>query len=231
MAHYGNLGNQRVMEEVRDVRGTTIRDSDGRQLGTAEDVIFDHDDMQIRYLVIDSQGWLESGTFLLPANRLSVDRNHPDGLSTDATRKQIEQSPELQEMALSSNNWKNYEKAFKQYWEEEPVMHIKGADRIITPPEEPAEPGSSTPRASNASAGREINAAELFPERMTNVFSDPEPRSSKVTMTPKPAARAEQAAAGVNQLKPRWWDAFENYLRVNKDDIQGKCPQCSARAA
>ena len=62
------------------------------------------------------------------------------------------------------------------------------------------------------------------------MFNDPEPSSSKVTLRPRPAARAEEAASGVTLLKPRWWDAFENYLRINKDDTQPNCPQCPSAA-
>lgn len=231
MAHYGNLGNQRVAEEVRDVRGTTIRTFDGQKLGTVDDVIFNHDSMEICYVVVDSGGWLEAGTFLLPSNRLSADESHADGLAADATQKQIQKSPQFDKNSPPSDEWGEYEQKFKEYWEEQPVMHLKGSDRIITPPEErePAQ-GRSTARAT-APGNRELSAAELFPKRMTNVFTGPEPGSGKVTLRPEPVVLAEQAAAGVNQLKPRWWEAFENYLRINKGDIQGKCPQCSSRAA
>lgn len=231
MAHYGNLGDQQITKEVRDVRGTMVRNSDGERLGKLDDVIFDHDNMEIRYVVVDSLGWLEAGTFLLPANRLSQDENHTEGLATDVTRKQIEKSPRFNGKSLASKEWQKYEQEFKKYWEEDPVMHIKGSDRIITPPEEPEPPQASSTARSTQPSGSRLNAAELFPERMTSVFSDPEPGGSKVTMRPKPVARVEEAAAGVNQLKPRWWDAFENYLRINKDDIQARCSQCSSKAA
>jgi hypothetical protein len=76
-----------------------------------------------------------------------------------------------------------------------------------------------------------LDVARLFPERMTGVFTDPAPGSGKVTLRPKAALRAEEAAAGVALLKPSWWESFENYLQVNKDDIQAKCPQCTSKAA
>ena len=104
-------------------------------------------------------------------------------------------------------------------------MHLKDSDRIITPPEEPTAAPAGQIRGSG---NREINAADLFPERMTPVFTDPEPKSGKVTLRPKPAARAEEAASGITLLKPRWWEAFENYLHINRDNIQGKCPECKS---
>jgi hypothetical protein len=233
MAHYGSLGNQCLADDVRDVRGAIVRSSENERLGIVDDVIFDHDSMEIHYVVVDSGGWLEAGTFLLPVDRVSSDKNHGDGLATGTTRKQIKSSPQYDERSLhSKGEWKKFEQEFNKYWEDQPVMHIKGSDRIITPPEEPtpARPGS-TAQSNRSSASREVNAAELFPKRMAGVFPDPAPGSGKVTLRPREAARVEQAAAGVNQLKPRWWDAFENYLRLNKNDIQATCSECSSKVA
>jgi hypothetical protein len=103
-------------------------------------------------------------------------------------------------------------------------MHIKGTDRIIVPPDAAPPAPASSKRSSSTS--REVSAAELFPRRISEVFSDPAPGAGKVTLRPESVARAETAASGVALLKPRWWDAFENYLRENKGDIQSQCPQC-----
>jgi hypothetical protein len=55
-----------------------------------------------------------------------------------STKEQIENSPEYDKKSLrSGDEWKKYEQEFKKYWDEEPVMHIKGSDRIITPPDAP----------------------------------------------------------------------------------------------
>jgi sporulation protein YlmC with PRC-barrel domain len=232
MAHYGSLETQPVSDDVRDIRGTDVRGSDGEKLGKVDDVIFDHDTMEIRYLIVDSDGWLEAGTFLLPADRVSADENHEDGLATEVTREQIDNSPQYDKKSLRSGNaWKKFEQMFKKYWEENPVMHMKGSDRIITPPEEPAPAEASSTAEGGRRSGSSVDAAKLFPERMTDVFSDPAPGAGKVTLRPKSVARAEEAASGVSLLKPRWWEAFENYLRLNKDDIQAKCSQCSSKAA
>jgi uncharacterized protein YrrD len=71
MAHLDSLGREHVSDHVshdaRDVRGAVVRGPDGTTLGEVVDVIFDHDTMEISYLVVDSGGWLEAGSFLLPA--------------------------------------------------------------------------------------------------------------------------------------------------------------------
>jgi sporulation protein YlmC with PRC-barrel domain len=58
------------LEDVRDIRGTKVRGANGETLGQVEGVIFDHDTMEICYLVVDGSNWLESGTFLLSADRV-----------------------------------------------------------------------------------------------------------------------------------------------------------------
>ncbi len=238
MTHCGNVGTQAVPEEIHDIRGAKVRGADDTQLGEVADVIFDHETMKIRYLVMDSDGWLEVVTFLLPAERVSGDRTDDASLTAGVTRQQIKDSPQFDEKTLQSGDkWKKYEEEFKQYWDEEPVMHMKDSYRIITTPFHQAASHEATPAQTtttsqiNESGERELNPASLFPERISSVFSDPAPNSGKVTLRPKSVARAEEAAAGVTLLKPKWWDAFENYLRINKDDIQAKCPQCESKAA
>ncbi|MGH9640934.1 MAG: hypothetical protein ACRD3Q_00770, partial [Terriglobales bacterium] len=103
--------------------------------------------------------------------------------------------------------------------------------RIITPPEEPAPATEAASSQRIESEDRGLNAANLFPKRISEVFSDPAPGSGKVTLRPASVARAEEAAAGVSLLKPYWWESFENYLRKNKDEIQAKCSECSSKAA
>lgn len=234
MAHCGSLNTQLVSDDIHDVRGTTVRGADGEKLGKIDDVIFDHDTMEIRYVVVDSGGWLESGVFVLPADSVSLDETDDDGLTVGATRQQIQNSPQYDKKSLrSEDGWKKYERTFKQYWEEEPVMHIKGSDRIITPPSSPtgSSKGTVASRSGGVSTEGQVNAADLFPNRISKVFTDPAPGSGKVTLRPKSVARAEEAASGVTLLKPRWWESFENYLRLNKDDIQAECSQCKSKAA
>ena len=86
MAHYGNLETHEVGDDIRDIRGAIVRGSDGKELGTVDDVVFDHDTVEIEYVVLDS---MEAGTVLLPADRVSLDTNHEDGLATGVTRQQI----------------------------------------------------------------------------------------------------------------------------------------------
>jgi sporulation protein YlmC with PRC-barrel domain len=48
MTHNGSIGRQAVPEDIRDIRGTTVRGTDNNKLGEVSDVIIDHDTMDIR---------------------------------------------------------------------------------------------------------------------------------------------------------------------------------------
>jgi sporulation protein YlmC with PRC-barrel domain len=227
MAHYGTLGNYRFSSDADDIRGASVYGSDDEELGKVDDVIFDHDTMDIKYLVVDSGDWLPSRKFLFPVDRVVTDTNRKDDISIDATKKQIEDSPSYEQNSLGSKEeWNKYEEEFKKYWHEAPVMHRRGSDRIITPPEEPSAP-LDAPKNNSISVAAP-SAADLFPERLTDKFSDPRPGAHKVTLRPQGTIRrAEEAAQGVTLLKPRWETFGESLLR-NRESIQANCSQCGS---
>jgi hypothetical protein len=190
-----------VSDGVRDIRGTIVRGSDGEPLGKIDDVIFDHDTMEIHCVVVDSGDWLKDATFLLGAHQVSADPNHGDGLAPGATRQQVENAPQYDKESLrSEDEWKKFEQEFKDYRTEDPVTHLKDSNRILIPPD-----AAVPARGARAADDYEPTAADLFPERISDVFSDPAPCAAKITLRPKSVARAEEAAAGVTLLKPRWW--------------------------
>jgi len=139
MAHAGTLGSYRFSQGVDDIRGTTVYGADDEKIGKVDDVIFDHATMEIRYLVVDSGGWLEAGKFLIPIDQVYADAKHKDNFAVDITKQQIKSFPRYNEKSLrSADQWKKYEDEFKKFWEESPVMHQRDSYRIITPPEEPS---------------------------------------------------------------------------------------------
>ena len=230
MTHYGTIGRQALSKEIHDIRGTKVQGMDGTKLGDVADVIFDHETMNIHYLVMDSGGWLAALTYVLPAGRVFADKKDEDCLSAAVTKRQIEDSPQFNKTALGSEKeWQKYEQEFKKYWKEEPVMYREDSYRLITPSEGPRSAHATPTSQMNESSKRKLNPARLFPERIAQAFSDPTPSSSKLRLRPKSVMRAEESASGITLLKPRWWDTFENYLRLNKEDIQARCSQCASK--
>ena|ERR1700740_3005536 len=100
MAHFGRLGSYRFAEDVGDIRAANVYGRDGEKLGKIDDVIFDHDTMEVQYVVVDSGGWFEAGRFLLPADRMSAKELHKDDFSADATKEPVKSS-----RGITKNRW------------------------------------------------------------------------------------------------------------------------------
>ncbi|HET6933548.1 MAG TPA: hypothetical protein VFI72_01840, partial [Candidatus Angelobacter sp.] len=189
-------------------------------LGEVVDVIFDHDTMEIGYVVINGS----TGQTMLPASHVFIDPAPEGSFVTDINNEQIPDLPRYDEKALKSDDdWKRYEEEYQKGWHAAPVQHRHGSDRNITPDEIPAERGST-----NKTTASRITAADLFPERLSDKFSDPTPGAHKITLRPHPVARVEEAAAGLNMLRPRW-ENLEGFLLRNRDSIAQKCDQCRER--
>jgi sporulation protein YlmC with PRC-barrel domain len=231
MAHCGSLGDHRFSPDVADIRGVNVYGSDDERIGNIEDVIFDHETMEIRFAVIEGGDRSQSHKFLFPVNRIFDDNKHGNGFAIGITKQKSEDFPDFDKRSLESKeSWKKYLDEFQKFWEEDPVMHRRGSDRILTPtPEELRASGDVSDSDANtgeASGDREFSAGELFPERISDVFSDARPGAHKVTLRPRSVRRAEEAAAGVALLKPRW-DAFAEHLRRHRTEVQSHCPQCA----
>jgi sporulation protein YlmC with PRC-barrel domain len=231
MAHYGSLGDHRFTADVPDVRGADVYGSEDEKIGNIEDVIFDHETMEIGFVVIAGGDRSQSHKFLFPVNRIFDDNKHRDGFAIGITKQKSEDFPDFDNRSLESKeSWKKYLDEFKKFWEEDPVMHRRGSDRIVTPtPEELRASGNVSDSHADAGEGSgdlEFSAGELFPERMSDVFSDTTPGAHKVTLRPRSVRRAEEAAAGLSLLKPRW-DAFAEHLRRDRIKVQSHCAPCA----
>jgi uncharacterized protein YrrD len=52
--------------DIDDIRGAAVYGLGDEKLGKIDDVIFDSDNGQIRYVVVHTGGWLSSRRFLVP---------------------------------------------------------------------------------------------------------------------------------------------------------------------
>jgi sporulation protein YlmC with PRC-barrel domain len=211
MAHYGLLRDYRFDDEgtADDIRGAKVYGRDDEKLGKIDDVIFDHSTGSIKYVVIDSGGWLHSKKFLVPPDRLRASQKHEDDFEISATKDQIESFPEYKEKDLESeDNWKDYEKRYKAAWHDGPVQHRKGSDRDITPtPDEmPAQSGSI--------------GSQLSPEERAELDSRIIPAGANDMVI-------QSSGAGIGGR----WLTFENRLRQRRRDVTRACTTCSVGPA
>jgi uncharacterized protein YrrD len=84
-----------MLRNAKDLQGLTIRATDG-ELGTVDQIYFDDDTWAIRYLTVNTGGWLDGRLVLI--SPISV-MGHPDWqskrLDISLTRKQVENSPSI----------------------------------------------------------------------------------------------------------------------------------------
>src|SRR5436309_3827937 len=130
MAHYGILRNAAVSESAEDIRGSHLYGTNDEKLGKIDDVIFDHSTGDIRYVVVDTGGWLSSRKFIVPADNLRASEKHENDFEAILTKQQVENFPPYNESDLESESkWSGYEGKYRAKWVGGPVMHRAETDR------------------------------------------------------------------------------------------------------
>jgi len=101
-----------MLRSLKILDGYNILARDG-ELGKVEDILFDDSSWSVRYLVINTEGWLSGRRLLLSSGAVK----HPDWASqkipVELTRKQVEKSPPLEEDAPVS---RQYEESLFEYF-------------------------------------------------------------------------------------------------------------------
>ena len=198
MNHYGTLRDCRFADkDTDDIRGSNVYGLNDDKLGDIDDVIFDHGTGDIRYVVVDTGGWLSSKKFLVPADRLQPSAKHNDDYQVNLSKQQIESFPPYDEKTVSDNDrWNDYETRYNAGWTTDgDVLHrTDDPGRIITPrPDEIAGSTTSSPRTSSVTSARNTSA------NLSN--------------------------ANRTHLGQRW-NNFENRLRHDRVKVVGGCGVC-----
>jgi hypothetical protein len=194
MARYGMLRDYRFPDVAEDVRGSKLYGLKDEKLGKIDDVIFDYFTGLIRYVVVDTGGWLTTRKFIVPADRLRASTEHKDDFAVDLTKAQVEAFPPYSESDLESEQqWADYEGRYRAKWEADPVMHRMGTDRNITPTTQqmPEQPAAS---------------ATVSADRDTGAFTEGGFAASTDSVV------ISQSAVGIG---PRW-DTFQDRLRERR---------------
>ena len=107
-----------MLRDVRDLKGYTIRATDG-EIGHVEDFYFDDDAWVVRYLVVETGKWLASRQVLI--SPMSVQR--PDwlerALPVSVTQDQVRNSPHIDtDQPVSRQNEEQYRGyyGYPDYW-------------------------------------------------------------------------------------------------------------------
>jgi len=135
MAHVGTLRDFRFENSTDDIRGAALYGRDGEKLGKIKDVIFDHASGSVRYVVVDTGGWLTSKLFVVPAERIRPRGDKEDEYVAALSKKQIENFPVYDENFLSDDKrWDAYERDYRgsaKFEETGDVLHQAGGTNIL----------------------------------------------------------------------------------------------------
>jgi len=218
MAHYGTLRNVFPSAATDDIRGAHVYGKQDKKLGKIADVIFDHNNGNIIYVVVDTGGWLSSKKFILPANQLSESARHEHDYVVDLGQDQIEKFPAYSEQDLESEeSWDLYENRYRDSWSEGSILHREGSSRAITPP--PQDVAGATASKAASSGPREVENAEADLEAASAPGDRVFPASGReLDRNPVPGSVGSR------------WEAFQESLRNRRKEVTSSCPQCGKSA-
>jgi sporulation protein YlmC with PRC-barrel domain len=198
MARHGMLRDYRFVDAAEDIRGSKLYGLNDEKLGKIDDVIFDYATGVIRYVVVDTGGWLTTKQFVVPADRMRASAEHKDDFAVALTKAQVESFPAYKETDLESDEqWADYEGRYRSKWEADPVMHRAETDRNVTP-------------TTQQTPGNSVSAQVIDPaEEDTGVFEGFAASTSSVVIP--------STAVGIG---PRW-DTFQDRLRERRKEVIG----------
>lgn len=230
MAHYGTLKGNPVGETAEDIRGSHLYGANDEKLGKIDDVIFDHSTGDIRYIVVDTGGWLSSKKFIVPAQGIRASAKHENDFQASLTKPQIESFPPYNESDLESESkWQGYESRYRAKWVANPVMHRAETDRNLTPTTEQETGNLSSQRAAAAAHG---GATSTGPKPLppTSTRADliaAESPTGRVVPAGSDAVVISTSAVGIGGR----WDTFQDHLRERRKEAVAQCSTCSGESA
>lgn len=229
MAHYGTLKDIRFADAADDIRGSHLYGLNDDKLGKIDDVIFDHSTGNIRYVVVDTGGWLSSKKFLVPAEGLRASTKHQNDFEASLDKRQVESFPAYNESDLESETkWAGYEGRYRSKWVADPVLHRAETDRNITPTTQQTSGNVASEQAAAQAHGRatgfkrpvstgasraEVNSAESITERAVPAGTD--------------SVVISNSAVGIGGR----WDTFQSRLRERRKEAVSTCNTCSGESA
>lgn len=240
MPHYGILHDYEF-QDVDDIRGADVYGVNNEKLGNVDDVIFDHSNGEILYVVVNAGGWLASKKFLVPANRIEPYGTSEDEFYAQLDKERIQMLPEYKEAALKSESgWADYEKRYQDHWNEGAVMYNKDTGRIVTPPANEVEGARTRPLSEEdkRSLMQDFTPAKMGHE--ADLLGVASGISKDTTLTPTKASIAgredvlmqEQSSDQVRTTRlgpgPRW-NEFQRHLRERRDEVVSGCSLCGTQ--
>ena len=129
-----------MLRNVNDLRGFAIHAVDG-EIGEVDDFYFDDENWAIRYLIVDTGGWLSGRNVLISPYAIGVPNWDGRQLPVKLTRAQVQGSPDIDtQKPVSRQHEAHYSSyyGYPYYWGSEGLWGL-GAYPGILPADVPAE--------------------------------------------------------------------------------------------
>ncbi len=228
MAHYGILRETRVGDAMDDIRGSHLYGLNDEKLGKIDDVIFDHSTGTIRYIVVDTGGWLTTKEFIVPADGLCASSKHSDDYEVSLNKRQIENFPPFQESDLDSETkWADYEGRYRSKWVTDPVMHRAETDRNITPTTQQTSGNIASEQAAETHGEGPVYATGVSTQEGRADLEAASSASERVVPAGTDAVVISNSAVGIGGR----WDSFQSCLRERRKEVVTRCNSCSGESA
>ena len=201
MPHYGLLHDHKL-ENVDDLRGAEVYGVNDEKLGTIDDVIFDHSNGEIRYILLKTGGMLSGKRIMVPANRVEPYGHHDDKFYAELDKERLEMLPEFHDETMKSeSDWADFERKYEERWKDGTVMYNQDTGRIVTPPaEEQPQASGQTEQRPTGQQLRDIATRNLTPERMGHEddYLGVASGNDKITLHPKkPSIAGRESVANI----------------------------------
>jgi len=229
MAHYGTLKDVRFADAADDIRGSHLYGLNDEKLGKIDDVIFDHSTGSIRYVVVDTGGWLSSKKFIVPAEGLRASTKHENDFQTNLDKHQVETFPPYNESDLDSESkWAGYEGRYRSKWVADPVMHRAETDRNITPTAEQSAGNFSSEQAAAQAHGNPVTAGPPVGTgaRRADLEAAASP-TERIVPAGTDSVVIGNTAVGIGGR----WDTFQSRLRERRKEAVSRCTTCAGESA
>jgi sporulation protein YlmC with PRC-barrel domain len=232
MAHYGMLKDTVIAGSAEDIRGAHLYGADDEKLGKISDVIFDHSTAGIRYVVVETGGWLHTKKFLVPAQALRMSSKHEDDFEANLTKQQIENFPPFDESDLKSDaKWSDYEGRYRAKWVADPVMHRAETDRNVTPTAEQMTGNVQSEQAAAKAHGLPVSERmQPVPVSTSSGRADWEAASRPTERVIPAGSDSVEISSNAEGIGGRW-DTFQSHLRERRKEAVASCRTCSGEGA
>ena len=220
-----------MLHNVSDLRGDKIAARDG-EIGKLDQVYFDDDDWHVRYLVVDTGGWLSGRKVLVSPASIDRSKSSDHALAVGLTREQVEHSPGID---ADKPVGRQYEEAHARYYGY-PLYWVTPEAGVMPPPdpggklarqlkEAERKAAESHLRSSGEVIGYSIHAADGRIGHVEDLRIDD--RNWAVadlvvdTRDWLPGKKVLVPASAVDTID---WNTREVRLRMSREDVDRSCP-------